>query len=187
MTGDINLSLSELKAMVAPPSGVAPRADWSDVEEAVGIQLPTDYRRLVDEYGGGYIDDYLYLLEPRCRNQYYDLAEAGAERTEALQYLWDGGEARPAELAAGTEVRVYPWATTDNGEALYWLVIPGTSPDDWIVMVNEARGPRWERFDVGCLDFLVNVLSGRITSDILWSRFPTSPHSFHSIPALEPL
>jgi hypothetical protein len=52
-------------------------------------------------------------------------------------------------------------------------------------MVNEARGPKWERFDVGCLEFLTGVLSRRITSEILWSRFPTSPHTFERIPALE--
>lgn len=172
--------------MVTPPDGVAPRTDWSAIQEALGIELPTDYRQLVDEYGGGDIDDYFYLLEPHCRNPYYDLLEIGAERTEALQYLWDRGEERPEELAAETGAHVFPWATTDNGEALYWLMIPGVRPDDWVVMVNEARGPRWERFDVGCLEFLVNILSGHTTSDILSSLFPTSPHSFRSIPALDP-
>jgi hypothetical protein len=184
MTADVGVSLGKLRAMVAPPSGVVARADWADVQLALGVELPADYRRLIDEFGGGHIDDYLYLLEPQCRNPYYDLGEAASERLEALEYLWDRGEERPEELAE-TGTRVCPWATTDNGEALYWLMKPESRPDDWVVIVNETRGPAWELFDVGCLEFLIGVLSGRITSDILSSLFPSSPHSFASIPALE--
>ena len=184
MAAGVGGDLGELRAMVAPPRGVIARSDWADVQVALGVELPTDYRCLVDEFGGGYIDEYLYLLEPQRRNPYYDLGEAGSERVEALEYLWDRGEKRPEELV-GTGARVYPWATTDNGEVLYWLMKPESPPDDWTVMVNEARGPEWERFDVGCLEFLTGVLSGRITSEILSSLFPTSPHSFERIPALE--
>ena len=185
MSAAIGSSLSDLRALVAPPDGLVPRADWAEVQAALGIALPADYRRLIDEFGGGYIDDYLYLLEPRCRNPYYDLGEVASERVEALEDLWHRGEERPDELAQETGARVFPWATTDNGEVVYWLINPGAAPGDWVVMVNEARGPEWERFDVGCLEFLAGVLDGRIASDILSSRFPTSPHSFAGIPALE--
>jgi hypothetical protein len=185
MAAELDPSLSELRTMVAAPRGISPRTDWSEVQAALGFELPADYRRLVDEFGGGYLDDYLYLLEPRCRNPYYDLGEVRSERLEALQYLWDRGEERPDELSVQAEASVIPWATTDNGEVLYWLATPAAGPDDWVVMVNEARGPEWERFEVGCLEFLVGVLSGRIASDILSSRFPTHPHSFRSIPALD--
>lgn len=181
---DVGDCLAELRAIVAPPSGVVARADWADVQLLLGVELPADYRRLVDEFGGGYLDEYLYLLEPHYQNPYYDLGEAASERLEALEHLWDRGEERPEELA-GTQARVYPWATTDNGEALYWLMKPGARPDDWIVMVNEARGPAWELFDVGCLEFLIGVLNGRISSDILSSLFPASSHSFARILPLE--
>lgn len=184
MSATIGSDLEELRAMIAPPRGVVARTDWGDVQAALGIELPTDYRCLVDEFGGGHIDEYLYLSEPQRRNPYYELCEAGSDRVEALEHFWDRGEERPEELA-GTGARVYPWAITDNGEALYWLMEPGTPADDWIVTVNEARGPRRDRFDVGCLGFLTGVLSGRITSETLSSLFPAHPNSFERIPALE--
>jgi len=108
-----------------------------------------------------------------------------AERGEALDYLWIRGEERPEGLEEGSGAHLVCWATTENGECLFWLVTPGVGPDEWVVMVNEARGPWWERFEMGCLEFLVGVLNGDIESEILSSRFPTDPHQFQRFLALE--
>ncbi|MFJ4336846.1 hypothetical protein [Streptomyces sp. NPDC088915] len=77
--------------------------------------------------------------------------------------------------------RVVPWAVTDNGECLYWLVRPGLAPDRWTVMVNEARGARWEHFSVSCTRFLASVLSGELRSDVLSSSFPRAVHAFRPL------
>lgn len=91
--------------------------------------------------------------------------------------LWDEGEPKPSYLDA-PGVRVIPWATTDNGEFLYWLVKPGQRPEDWTVLINEARGWEWEHCDMGCAAFLVASLTGEVRSDILWSNYPSYPHKF---------
>lgn len=48
-------------------------------------------------------------------------------------------------------------------------------------MANEAHGPEWESLDLDSFSVLSGVLSGRVTSGILSSRFPASPHASVSI------
>ncbi|SEM02842.1 SMI1/KNR4 family protein [Streptacidiphilus jiangxiensis] len=151
--------------------------DWAGVESTLGTALPGDYKEFVEHVGGGYLDGYLYLLEPDCPNENYDLAESTEERTEAFDYLWDSAEDRPAELG-DPGARLIPFASTDNGEFLYWLARPEQDPDAWTVMVNEARGEWWERFDLGFAPLLLGLLRGGIRSEILTDDFPTTPHTF---------
>lgn len=175
----MNAHVERLTQLVAPPAGAAPRADWDDVARELEVGLPGDYRALIDTYGGGRFDEYLWVLEPRCPNRHYDLLRSVAERDEAFEMLWEDGEPKPAQLESPGS-RVIPWASTDNGEFLYWLVQPGSRPDEWTVMVNEARGEWWEHFDVGCAELLARLLTGEIRSEILSSSFPLQVHEFRS-------
>ncbi|MFE0381127.1 SMI1/KNR4 family protein [Streptomyces inhibens] len=171
-------SLARLAQLLPPPSELREK-DWTSAEQALGVELPSDYKELIHAYGGSNWDDYLYVLEPGCPNDNYELIEWEDQQTEALDILWEF-EKRPAELE-DEGVRVVPWATTDNGECLYWLVRPGQEADHWTVMVNEARGDRWEHFPVTCTQFLASVLTGDLHSAILSSRFPLSVHEFRQL------
>ncbi|MEW1910090.1 SMI1/KNR4 family protein [Kitasatospora sp. NPDC085895] len=151
--------------------------DWTAVGAALGSGLPGDYREFVERVGGGHVDGYLYVLEPDSPNPYHDLVDAAEERAEAFDHLWGSSEEPPAELRE-PGARLIPWASTDNGEFLYWLVRPGRHPDAWTVMVNAAREARWEHYDLPFAGFLVAALTGRIRSDVLTDAFPTAPHGF---------
>jgi hypothetical protein len=122
--------------------------DWAAVEGTLGTGLPSDYREFVETVGGGYVDSYLDILEPDGPNENDDLADATEERTEAFEHLWDSSGDRPAELDE-EGARLIPFASTDNGEFLHWLARPGQAPAEWTVMVDEARGERWERYSLG--------------------------------------
>ncbi|MEV6581984.1 hypothetical protein AB0M92_27895 [Streptomyces sp. NPDC051582] len=67
------------------------------VESALGVELPADYKELIHVYGGSNWDDYLYVLEPGCPNDNYDLIEWARNQAEDLAFLWES-EKRPAEL-----------------------------------------------------------------------------------------
>ncbi|MFJ7203327.1 SMI1/KNR4 family protein [Streptomyces sp. NPDC098789] len=164
---------------IAPAPSEPRRKEWSGAEDRLGVQLPSDYKELIHIYGGSNWDDYLYVLEPDCPNENYDLIEWSEDQTEALEGLWEF-EKKPAELEVeGT--RVVPWATTDNGECLYWLARPGIEPDQWTVMVNEARGDRWEHFPLSCTQFLASALDRELRSTILSSLFPLAVHEFRRL------
>ncbi|MEV5128425.1 SMI1/KNR4 family protein [Streptomyces decoyicus] len=163
-----------IETLRAPESG-APKA-WTSTEAELGTSLPGDYKELIDRLGGGRAEEYLYLLEPGSPNAHYDLVAHTRERAEAYEEIWEVEE-KPAELRAEGS-RILPWATTDNGEWLFWLALPGQHPDAWTVMLNEARGDTWEHYDMNCTDFLHAALTGEIRSDVLWSRFPLPRHVF---------
>ncbi|WP_030896380.1 MULTISPECIES: SMI1/KNR4 family protein [Streptomyces] len=174
----MNSALTRLTQLLPPPATAQPK-DWESIEAELGVGLPADYKELIDTYGGVYIDDYLYVLEPKCANRNYDLIDAASERAEAYEELWEFEE-KPSELEEeGSSIT--PWATTDNGEWLFWRASPDVDPDSWTVMVNEARGEEWEHYGMTCTEFLVAALSGDVRSDILWSRFPQPAHYFSTL------
>ncbi|MFD3991909.1 SMI1/KNR4 family protein [Streptomyces sp. NPDC058583] len=174
-------ALTRLLEIAPAPSGPR-RKDGDEVERGLGVGLPSDYKELIRVYGGSHWDDYLYVLEPGCPNENYDLVAWAEQQAEDLEGLWEF-ERKPVELAVDG-ARVVPWATTDNGECLYWLVLPGHEPDRWTVMVNEARGDRWEHFAVSCTQFLASALAGELRSTILSSRFPLATHEVRRIGAV---
>ncbi|MFE6912268.1 hypothetical protein [Streptomyces erythrochromogenes] len=79
---------------------------------------------------------------------------------------------------------VIPWATTDNGECLYWLALPNMEANVWTIMVNEACGPRWEHFSASFTQFLAAIIEGDLKSDILSSLFPLATHQFRRLGAV---
>ncbi|WP_206306006.1 SMI1/KNR4 family protein [Streptomyces sp. RFCAC02] len=165
---------------VAPPGQAPAGSDWSGVAASLAIEaLPPDYTALADRYGGGHFDQYLCLLHPACEVPDYNLFTVARRQAEALPQLW-AFEARPPQLEApGT--RAVPWAVTEDGEVLYWLVGPGRAPAEWTVLVNEGRGPYWEHHDVGCAEFLVSLLTGERRSEVLASDLP-GEHRFDPLP-----
>ncbi|MFJ3492990.1 SMI1/KNR4 family protein [Streptomyces sp. NPDC086091] len=177
----MNAHFEQLTALVTPSARSVPRQDWSEVAEEVGFDLPKDYRKLVDVYGGGCFDSYLWVLEPRCKNRHFDLLRLIEERDEGFELLWEDGEPQPPSMLQNPGSRVIPWATTDNGEFLYWLADSGMPSESWPVLVNEARGAWWEHFDVGCVEMLVGLLSGEIRSEILSRSFPLPRHTFEEV------
>jgi hypothetical protein len=179
----MNPAVEELIRLLPHPAAPEPGRDWASVTQRLAAELPTDYRELVDAFGGGgYIDEYIWLLEPDCPNDNYDLLLSAEERDDSLNYLWESSEERPVQ-AREEGTRLIPWASTDNGEFLYWLARKDQAPDEWTVMFNEARGEHWEWYDMGCSAFLVGALTGAIRSELFWYKFPLPVHAF--VPAAE--
>ncbi|MFE8949571.1 hypothetical protein [Streptomyces sp. NPDC007856] len=113
---------------------------------------------------------------PGCPNDVYDQLETSAERDEGNEWLWRY-EDKPAELEDDS-ARLICWATTDNGEYLYWLVPPGDDPDSRTIMINDESGEDWERYYMTVTRFLTAVLSGEIHSEILWHKCPLPQPEF---------
>ncbi|MFD7258407.1 SMI1/KNR4 family protein [Streptomyces sp. NPDC059874] len=174
----MNPAVERLTKLVPPLSVAAPR-DWADVQARLGHALPEDYKQLVEAYGGGVFDETVWLLEPDCAAEDYDLLTQTKECDELLAMFWKGGQAKPVQLE--TEgARVVPWAYIEgSGHLLYWFVQPGQKPEEWTVALNEGRGPEWEWHDQSCAEFLVAVLTGEGTS-LYFDDLPLGDHQFES-------
>lgn len=162
----VHPAVEHITRLAAPPSTPRTR-DWESVEGHLATALPDDYKRLVEVYGGGVFNETIWLLDPDCPVEDYNLLSLAAERAEVLADLWEGGEPEPAGLASDG-ARLIPWAYIEgSGAHLYWLAEPGQTPNDWATMLNEGRGPEWERHPYGCARFLLSVMTGELVSDCL--------------------
>jgi hypothetical protein len=61
------MSASEDLLRLAPPPGGEPEpppVDWARLESSLGASVPSDYKWLVEAYGPGTFDHFLYVLQP---------------------------------------------------------------------------------------------------------------------------
>jgi hypothetical protein len=157
-------ALDTLVRLCPPPPGPPPAVDWTQAERALGTALPADYKQLVGAYGDGVFAETIWLLVPGSAYADCDLHAQTTERDEILAGLWEFEDKPAGLLEAGA--RVVPWAFEEGtGAFLYWLARPGQHPDEWTVLYNEGRGPLWEHHHMGCLAFLLAVLTGTAETD----------------------
>src|SRR5260370_16561952 len=90
-------ALAQLVAVVPPPARV-PRIDWTEVENRLGFPLPDDYRALMETYGEGSFDDFLWLLHPTSPNPNLNLISELPPQREALALNVEGVRPPPPAL-----------------------------------------------------------------------------------------
>ncbi|MDX3453341.1 SMI1/KNR4 family protein [Streptomyces sp. ME02-8801-2C] len=164
---------------IIPPGAPRRPRDWATAEQQLGTPLPEDYKELVETYGGGVFDETIWLLDPECPDEDYNLLEQATARAEILADLWQT-EARPTELQHDAEAQVLPWAyIEESGAYLYWLRRPAQKPGEWTVMLNEGRGPEWEHHAGQCAAFLLSVLTGEADTEY-FPELPAESHQFDS-------
>ena len=173
-------AVNELKSLVPPARAPLPELDWTYIEHRLGHRLPLDYKRLVEAYGEGSFDGFLWILQPSETNQNLGLVRQHRARLDALRTLRDSGEAVPFNVKESAE-ELIPWAITDNGDACYWVISGSDDPDEWVVAVNEARGPLWKSFELSASEFLVAVLSGDLRVDVFPDDFPSDSPTFEAV------
>ncbi|GAA2685771.1 SMI1/KNR4 family protein [Nonomuraea recticatena] len=161
-------TIDDLVALVPPPTEpVDARGDWHEVEAALGLALPADFKALIERYGLGQFVDHITPLTP------FGAHGLLIERAQGLL-----GRERPfrEKYPAECPYPFYPepgglleWAGTDNGDALCWLT--EGEPDDWRVVVWNPRAVAYDEHEAGAARFLHGWLGGRISTRILSDEF----------------
>jgi hypothetical protein len=172
------MSVIDLAKLITPPSSpneVPQQHEWPQIEAQLGTSLPADYKDFVSLYGTGKIDNFLWIFNPSSQNENINLATQFRVQLSALSELQAYGEVLPYKLFPEPD-GVFPFAITDNGDVLYWKT--SGSPDTWTVLVNEARSPDWEAFDLVMTVFLSKVLSRQIHPRAFPNVFPSSAPAF---------
>ena len=138
--------LDDLKATMAPPAiPLGVEARWDEIQVEAELTIPADFKAFVEAYGEGSIGGFLWLLHPGSANRVVEMtgvvraiddAYATLRRSHPMTYLL------PSLPEQGSFL---PWALTDNGDYLGWLV-EGCDPDAWPVAVLDDEDGRPERF-----------------------------------------
>lgn len=177
------MSLEELLKIVPPPEEpieASTEAEWARVQSRLGIVLPPDYKRYINQYGSGRIGAFLLVLNPFSASHYLNLFQASVDWIGELRQLkskW--GEIECPYPLYPQSGGLLPWGYTENGNRLYWRTVG--EAENWPIVVNEARGPQFEEFDHTMHGFLVKLLTGMLQSHLLPTDFTDDARSFASI------
>jgi len=176
------MKLQTLSFILPPPIhpiGAILASDWAVTEAELGTCLPCDYKEFISLYGTGYIDNFLAIFSPASKNKFINIVERSKSDLEGLrdlrisypsQYHFERYPASGGLLGFGT---------TDNGEILYWRT--SGPPDDWNVVVYEARGPEYFEYSGNMMSFLIELLSRTIRVPVLPADFPDVPCAYNPI------
>ncbi|MEV0810323.1 SMI1/KNR4 family protein [Micromonospora sp. NPDC050200] len=155
------------RQVVAPPDRAPTAVDWDTVEARMGVLLPSDYKWLVENYGPGLFGGFFYILYPGSSRKGLDLEYQHERTTWALEYLAERGHSLPRNPAD-----LLSFGRSENGDVAYWVIGQRDDPDRWSVALGEPRGPLWEEYDGGAVEWLGAVLSRRIRMNIFPKDFP---------------
>jgi hypothetical protein len=161
------MALDRLCRIAPPPAEpLEPGAPerWPEVEDAIGTVLPDDYKALIERYGSGKFDDFLYLLNPFARDEAGNLLH---EKDTMLAAYAETRAKFPRRLPLPPYPEpggLLPLGRSDNGNELYWLT--EGAPADWGVVAFAARSTRHEVHHHPVTEFLAGLLSAELDTHV---------------------
>jgi hypothetical protein len=171
------MSIRQLVELVEPPSRrEVSDHRWDVVEGDLSVRLPNDYKELVETYGPGVFGGFLHIYQPNAPWVQLDLKQQSDAELEALRELKEDGEEIPYLLDGLAEL--ISFGRSENGDAIFWHCADRSAPENWTVVVKEARGEEWFAFDGGATDFLFSVLARDVRVSIFPSDFPAQRVGF---------
>jgi hypothetical protein len=151
------------------PSDPGKGKDWTEIETSLGTALPTDYKEFIDLFGTGELAGSIWVYNPFAVDQERNANNLLVRVREVLN-IWRSRRTRTGD--EGYPYTLYPepsgllpWGHVDTGDELFWQT--SGDPEQWVVVVSEARGPGFERFEASMTGFLASRFSGKFKSEIL--------------------
>jgi hypothetical protein len=141
-----------LASTIGPPEVAPAKVAWDEIEEFMGVPLPSDYRSFIDAYGPGTFGE-IKITVPGGPGE-FDLYRLLRKAIEAVR--------------SGEQTRVYPvcpepggimaWGESADGWTFSWLP-QFPNPDGWSVVIY-SRGLLLPMWDVSFSQFLRGYAEG---------------------------
>ncbi|MFH8385871.1 hypothetical protein ACH4E7_33955 [Kitasatospora sp. NPDC018058] len=172
---DIEEMLDRLGVVIGPPprGGVVP-VPWALGPQALGFQLPADYRAFADRYGMVSISDELHVYTPSAAPSPKTGQPPGFEgfvhfTTEPYGYgamlaqaYRDGDYDECPYPLFPAEGGLLKWGNNYNSDQFFWLMRgpdPDPDPDRWPVAAKFDSMREWDLFEDGFLEFLLAAVT----------------------------
>ncbi|MRH93565.1 SMI1/KNR4 family protein [Nocardia sp. SYP-A9097] len=157
------MTIDDLVRLVPPPANpIHAFGDWGQIEAALGLELPMDFKSLVEFYGVGKFVDFITPLTPFGPRNFL---------VQSAQKLLDSERPFREENPEQCPYPYYPepgglleWAATDNGDRLCWVT--DGEPDTWTVVAWNPRACDYHAHDTGAAAFLHGWLSGLVDTTV---------------------
>jgi len=151
---------------------------WDVVEEALGLPLPSDYKRIVETYGCGSVDDWFGWFYPFGKTSFDENA------TQLVSTFFDIKESEEYDQTFYPDPGgILPFATNDNANVLCWKT---DGPSDkwqlfwWNASESTLHKTKYRSF----LTALVDILRGEgKLSERMLPANPKPPHHFIVYPS----
>ena len=142
--------------------------DWNLIERILEMQLPADYRILVNVYGTGSFLKFLYVLSPFAPFDTSLNLLSGATKQRLSAYKSGQKEFpqySPPFPAYPDESGLFPWAITVNGDTLFWL--RRGNQNKWPVVICDSKFfEQYDHYNCTATEFLCRLFSGKIEPDV---------------------
>ena len=128
---------------------------WEKIEQQFDIKFPLEYKAFIDKYGGGAINDFLWILSPFSENVNLNSVSVfqNMKHYEALAKEQNNYES-PFDFYDGME-GLFPFALSDNGDEIFFDYKNGNIN----IEVYESREMEPVVFTSGFNKFLIDILS----------------------------
>jgi hypothetical protein len=171
--------IEDLKAVIQPPATpttlLSTNSAWDEVFDQLGTRLPLDFVHFQKVFGEGY---FYSRTHKRSASLFvyggirrFNLRQSVPERLSALRAA---KERRPESVPHPLYWEpngLLPWGRTSNETDLCWSV-RGDLPEHWRVVVLRVAAAASESYDVGMVEFLTGLISGKIQSALMPQGFP---------------
>jgi len=148
------------------------KGDWNALPLEFGGRFPDSYKEFVSTYGTGSIGGFLWVLNPFSQNPSLNLDQA-----EYFRSAYQSLKANFPQYYPRGKEDFLPWAFTDNGDAIVWL-IDGSDPNEWPVCVQASDPSQEEISNLNTQEFLEALLEKKLASSILPSQFLDAEKQF---------
>jgi hypothetical protein len=161
------MSIAELLIAVPAPqsptySGTA--GDWGLIERILGTELPEDYKNLINVYGTGSFFNFLSPLSPFAP---FSTGLNLLSNAKQLLSAYESGRKEFPEYSPPFEAYphscgVFPWATTVNGDVIFWLMRGRC--DLWPTVVCDSKfSEDYELIEMDVTSFLCGWVNGAVS------------------------
>ncbi len=154
------MSIGDLTEFIPPPS-VAAKPNWPLVEAQLGTELPFEYKMIVDAFGLGTFGGIMTLFTPMAERSHLNLI-SHHEYVQANLHLYSGFIDYPIFPDRGG---LLAFGACENWEMFYWIT--EGKPNEWPILLNEQRGPRYDRFEVTLSEFMTGLLRQELKPSVL--------------------
>ncbi|MDO4258074.1 MAG: hypothetical protein Q4C87_00980 [Actinomycetaceae bacterium] len=167
ISGQVNSgteSLTHLQALCPPPPSPVLYENRIRFSEILSEPIPADYLELAATYGDGAFNDLITMYSPYCpvtRRNYFALNDIRLDELNS-----NSNDVPPLSIAQSPhELRI--WARSANRDRFYWMWTDEAAGEYAIVVHNRTEEIPWEIHHLTFTEFLYQLLSGTLKTEMV--------------------
>lgn len=172
------MGIERIKEIMAVPAHKMDSVghQWDLFPSDLAMTLPTVYKEFLSAYGTGVINEFLWILNPFSANKNLNI-----EKMRYYQFSYRHmQEVFPDDYERNVPGSFLTWASTDNGDGVFW-VIDGGHSNEWQVGIHSSDQGEEELTGLNTTQFFESLVKNTLKSLILPRQFLESEKIFISV------